>query len=155
MDTPSDACWGIGAVSSATSTSNAVWVTCPAGEKVLGGGCKDSTNTTLLRTTRPHGVDGWACEFAAASGGLSAHAICAAGDLDIGLQVAVKTSTTTPTPAVTVKCPSPKKVVGGGCADNFSGTSLVTTEPYLDAGWTCAFRTNPGSISAYAVCEDP
>jgi hypothetical protein len=52
-----------------------------------------------------------------------------------------------------LKCPSGQKVLSGGCSDDFTSTSLMTTRPWGDDGWTCDFKTQPGSLTSWALCE--
>lgn len=51
-----------------------------------------------------------------------------------------------------LKCPLGQKVLSGGCSDDFTSTSLVSTQPWGDDGWTCDFKTQPGSLSSFALC---
>ncbi len=51
-----------------------------------------------------------------------------------------------------LKCPSGQKVLSGGCSDDFTSTSLMSTQPWGDDGWTCDFKTQPGSLTSYALC---
>jgi hypothetical protein len=63
-------------VTATTSSSNQVAVSCPAGKRVLGGGCSDDLSATLLQTSTPSGTTGWTCTFQSATGSLTAYAIC-------------------------------------------------------------------------------
>jgi hypothetical protein len=60
------------------------------------------------------------------------------------------------TNVLTVSCPVNTRVLGGGCADNFTSTLLRTSAPHNE-GWLCIFEDSsiggtPLSFSAYAFC---
>jgi hypothetical protein len=149
-------------VRSTTSGTNSPTVRCPAGTKVIGGGCSDDFTSTRLRsgyplTSPPFGFEGFACVHETNPGSLSAYAVCITDPGDLGL-VRVR-NTTSGTNSPTAICPAGKKVIGGGCSDDFTSTRLrssfpVTSPPFVNEGWACIHETNPGSLSAYATCID-
>lgn len=57
--------------------STQVIVNCPAGTKVLGGGCETAGNADVVKRTYPGSDAGWICVFEIAESNHRAHAICA------------------------------------------------------------------------------
>jgi len=141
------------------ATTNWLLVTCPAGNKVISGGCDDLYTSTLLRTSAPYG-EGWLCiwQDASVNGiplGFSAHAFCLAGNVDVGL---TKVSTTTFSASTNVQlasCPTGKRLVGGGCNDFYTSTHLRTIAPYTNKDWLCIFEDYVGlGFGTDAFCID-
>jgi hypothetical protein len=139
------------AISQAThyGSGNVAYLKCPTGKKVLTGGCSDDLTSTALMSTRPWGDDGWACDFKTQPGSLTAHAVCGCRNV-----VSVRSTVGTGN-VVTATCPSGKVVVGGGCSDDLTSTTLQSSTPNGSSGWTCRFQTNPGSLTATAFCVEP
>jgi hypothetical protein len=74
--------------------------------------------------------------------GLSSFEIVTAGPYSGGGQLAVT-------------CPGTKKVVAGGCEDNFTSPVFTGFLPSTDGTqWLCNFNGSGHSINAYAVCAD-
>lgn len=137
-----------------TGASNVSFLKCPAGQKVLSGGCSDDFTSTSLMSTRPWNDDGWICEFKTQPGSLTSWALCeSAVDTACRGVTNVRNTISTGT-TVSVACPAPSQVIGGGCSDDFTSTNLRTSMPSGN-GWSCQFVTNPGSLSAYAFCATP
>ncbi|HYO51659.1 hypothetical protein [Archangium sp.] len=128
---------------------NYAYLKCPAGWKTLGGGCSDDFTSTALMSTHPWGDDGWTCEFKNQPGSLTAYAMCGCRNT-LSVQNTVSVGN-----VVTATCPSGKIVVGGGCSDHYTSTTLQSSIPNGNTGWTCRFQTNPGSLAATAYCVDP
>ncbi len=127
-----------------SATTNVLTVACPAGTKVIGGGCNDYYTSTLLRTSAPNG-EGWLCVWQdyQVNGiplGFGAHAFCLAGDVDLGLQKVNTTTFAATSNGLLVSCPAGKRVVGGGCNDLFTSTELRTTVPYSNTQWYCEWE---------------
>jgi len=132
-----------------SGAGNYASVKCPAGWKTLGGGCSDDFTSTTLMSTQPGGDDGWSCEFTQQPGSLSAYAMC-------GCRNIISVGNTASTGNVlTATCPSGKVVIGGGCSDHYTSTTIQSSIPNGNNGWTCRFRTNPGSLAVIAYCVDP
>ena len=57
---------------------------------------------------------------------------------------------------IAARCPSGKRVVGGGCAAGGFTDSINTSKPQTDGrGWFCIFETGligTGTNTAYAIC---
>ena len=53
------------------------------------------------------------------------------------------------------QCPAGKKIVSGGCSDDFTSTTAESSYPWNDNGWVCNWITNLGSVTVYVLCEDP
>jgi hypothetical protein len=121
---------------------------CPAGWMTMGGGCSDDLTSTTLMSTRPWENDGWTCQFKTQPGSLTAYAMCGCRNI-LKVQNTVGTGN-----VVTATCPSGRVVVGGGCSDNFTSTSLQNSIPN-GSSWTCRFQTNPGSLTATVFCGEP
>jgi len=137
-----------------TGASNVSFLKCPAGQKVLSGGCSDDFTSTSLMSTRPWNDDGWICEFKTQPGSLTSWALCeSAVDTACRGVTNVRNTISTGT-TVSVACPAASQVIGGGCSDDFTSTNLRTSMPSGN-GWSCQFVTNPGSLSAYAFCATP
>ncbi len=152
-DVPVDNCRGYEIVNTTTTTSNVAFLKCPNDKIVLGGGCRDNTNSSPLQSTYPWGDDGWVCNWQNVTGSLTAYAICGGANLDTGL--AATTHTETFSNVSFVQCPAGKKVVSGGCSDDFTSTTAQSSFPWNDNGWICNWTKNPGSLTVYALCEDP
>lgn len=149
------------------ATSNVLTVACPAGKRVIGGGCNDLFTSTYLRTTVPvpNNSTTWRCdwEHAQINGiplGFSADVFCLNDYLDFGLQI-VKTETFAATSNVQwASCPSGKKLLGGGCFDFFTSTRLRTAAPYnapTPETWLCTWEDSqvngiPLGFGTYALC---
>ena len=142
----------------ATATSgNVVTASCPAGSKVLGGGCRDDLAGTLLRTSAPQGDTAWTCEFQSNPGSLSAWAQCDALPADGCKGHQIVTSTTTTTNVGLARCPGTKRVIGGGCRDNLSNTVLESSYPWEGNAWVCIWEWlgQPSlNVTTYAVCGE-
>ncbi len=151
-DVPADNCRGHQIVNATTTTSNVATVRCPPGKIVLGGGCRDRTNSTVLQSTYPWDTTGWVCNWQNVTGHLTAFAICGGADLDTGLAEVRHTENSSN--VAFVQCPGTKKVVSGGCSDDFTSTTLESSFPWNDNGWICNWTSNPGSLTVYALCED-
>ncbi len=151
-DVPVDNCYGHEIVSTTTTTSNVAFLKCPANKVVLGGGCRDNLNGTVLETTEPWGDDGWVCNWTGL-GNLTAYAICGSAGLDNGRTINRVTETVSNVAYTT--CPAGKKIVSGGCSDDFTSTELESSYPWNDNGWVCNWVNNPGSLTVWTVCEDP
>jgi hypothetical protein len=137
-----------------TGPSNVSFLKCPSGQKVLSGGCSDDFTSTSLMSTQPWGDDGWTCDFKTQPGSLTSWALCGtAVEAACRGVTTVRTTVSTGT-TVSVACPSPSQVIGGGCSDDFTSTDLRTSMPSGN-GWSCQFVTNPGSLTAYAMCAVP
>lgn len=126
------------------ATSNVLTVSCPAGTRVISGGCDDHFTSTLLRTSAANG-DGWLCVFEdfQVSGvplSFSAHAFCLSGNpANVGYTRVTTTSVPSSTNVEVASCPPGKQIVGGGCNDFFTSTHLRTTAPSGD-DWLCVFE---------------
>ncbi|HSS75717.1 MAG TPA: sialidase family protein [Thermoanaerobaculia bacterium] len=137
-----------------TGPSNVSFLKCPAGQKVLSGGCSDDFTSTSLMSSLPWGDDGWACDFKTQPGSLTSWALCeTVADTACRGVTTVRNTVSTGT-TVSVACPSTSLVIGGGCSDDFTSTDLRTSMPSGN-GWSCQFATNPGSLTAYAMCANP
>lgn len=148
-----------------SASSNVLWATCPAGKRVIGGGCNDLFTSTYLRTTIPYSDQIWLCEWEHARInniplGFSADAYCINDYIDFGLQV-VKTQTFAATTNTQwASCPAGKKLLGGGCFDFFTSTRLRTAAPYnapTPETWLCIwedYQVNniPLGFGTYALC---
>jgi hypothetical protein len=78
----------------------------------------------------------------AAFGAVSAYEVVTAGPYAGGGQL-------------TVTCPGTKKVLGGGCSDDFTTAQFTAIRPATDGTqWICGFNGSGFSINAYAVCAD-
>ena len=137
-----------------TGSSNVSFLKCPAGQKVLSGGCTDDFTSTSLMTTRPWGDDGWTCDFKTQPGSLTSWAVCESSADTSCRGVTTVRNTVSSGTTVSVACPSTQQVIGGGCSDDFTSTDLRTSMPSGN-GWSCRFVTNPGSLTAYALCAAP
>ena len=52
-------------------------------------------------------------------------------------------------------CPGEKKVLGGGCEDNFTTAAFTHIGPSTDGkSWVCGFNGSNLSINAYAICAN-
>lgn len=151
-DVPVDNCYGYEIVSTTTTTSNVAFLKCPANKVVLGGGCRDNLNSTILQSTYPWDDDGWVCNWTGL-GNLTAYAICGSAGLDNGRTINRVTETVSN--VAFTACPAGKKIVSGGCQDDFTSTELESSYPWNDNGWVCNWVTNPGSLEVYTICEDP
>jgi extracellular elastinolytic metalloproteinase len=142
-------------VSANVTSGNVVTATCPAGRKVVGGGCSDDFTSTRLRTSAPQSDTAWTCEFESNPGSLSAYALC--DDLPVsgckGHQIV--TSTTTASNYTVAQCPGTKMVIGGGCRDNLGNNLLQSSYPWQGNAWVCGWvnASNP-NITAYAICGE-
>lgn len=139
------------------ATSNVVTVSCPAGTRVVGGGCNDHFTSTRLRTSAPSGTSAWRCQWenfqingTALSFGASA--FCLATNVDVGLQ----TVTTTSSSSVQIAtCPAGKQAVGGGCNDLGAATFLRTTIPDQTNRWRCEWQGGSAAgFTTTAFCID-
>ncbi len=137
-----------------TGATNVSFLKCPAGQKVLSGGCSDDFTSTSLMSTRPWNDDGWICEFKTQPGSLTSWALCDSVADTACRGVTTIRNTISAGTTVSVACPSSSQVIGGGCSDDFTSTNLRTSMPSGN-GWSCQFVTNPGSLSAYAFCANP
>ena len=154
---------GLVRLSTTTGVTNSPQAICPAGKKVIGGGCSDDFTSTRLRSTFPTTAppflnEGWACIHEVNPGSLTAYAACVDSPEAAGLQLASFTTAGTNSPQAI--CPAGTQVLGGGCSDNFIGTRLrstfpTTAPPFLNEGWACIHEVNPGSLTAYALCRAP
>jgi hypothetical protein len=125
--------------------------TCPAGTRVVGGGCDDFFTSTRLRTSAPSGTSTWRCQWEnfQINGiplGFGASAFCLANNVDIGLQTVTTTSTN---PVQIATCPAGKQAVGGGCNDLGAATFLRTTIPDQTNRWRCEWQS--GSASGFTT----
>ena len=134
--------------------SNASFLKCPSGQKVLSGGCSDDFTSTSLMSTWPWDDDGWACNFKTQPGSLTSYALCESASNTACRGVTTVSNTIAAGTTVSVACPSPRQVIGGGCSDDFTSTNLRTSMPSGN-GWSCRFVANPGSLTAYALCANP
>ena len=150
-----------------SATTNVQTATCPAGKRVIGGGCNDLFTSTYLRTTVPvpSSSTTWRCdwEHSQINGiplGFSTDAFCINDYIDFGLQI-VKTETFSATSNVQwASCPSGKKLLGGGCFDFFTSTRLRTAAPYnapTPETWLCIWEDSqvngiPLGFGTYALC---
>jgi hypothetical protein len=134
--------------------SNASFLKCPSGQKVLSGGCSDDFTSTSLMSTWPWGDDGWACNFKTQPGSLTAYALCESASDTACRGVTTVSNTIAAGTTVSVACPASHQVIGGGCSDDFTSTNLRTSMPSGN-GWSCRFVNNPGSLTAYALCALP
>ncbi len=149
-------------VSATSTTTNAPFARCNAGFKAIGGGCSDDFTSTRMRsgflvTSPPFAFEGFACVHETNPGSLTATAICITDPGDLGL--VRPTSTTGATNSPFVNCPAGKKVIGGGCSDDFTSTLLrstfpFTNPPFAGEGWACLHDVNPGSLTVQAACID-
>jgi hypothetical protein len=138
-------------VQNTASTGNVVTATCPVGKVVVGGGCADNYTSTTIQSSIPNGSNGWTCRFQTNPGSLTATAYCVDPSASPDLQTV--TATTTSSNVVSVKCPSTKKLISGGCRDDRGTTVLRTSMPWNTDTWSCGFRDTTGSLTAYALCE--
>lgn len=143
-----------------TSGSSAQSATCPAGKRVVGGGCDNLGASSYLRTNIPDQTNRWRCGWQGGSAsGFTTTAYCIDNHLDVGFQT-VKTETFSATSNVqTATCPSGKKLVGGGCWDFFTSTRLRTSGTSGSATWLCTwedFQINgtPLGFGTYALCSN-
>jgi len=145
------------------ATSNVLTVACPAGAKVMGGGCNDYYTSTRLRTSAPNG-EGWLCvwedyQINGTPLGFGASAFCLAGNVDVGLQKVTNTTFAATSNVQLAACPAGKRIIGGGCNDLFTSTFLRTVVPYNTTTWLCEwehFQVNgiPLGFSTSAFCID-
>jgi hypothetical protein len=158
------------------NSQNTVSVSCPAGQKALGGGTFTNADTTnqvnVIVGSRPADGDdpgtklddGWTGVHdtgATPAGGASAIALCQGGKVASELKFrqrqfgipadSVKTKT--------VDCPSNYKVTGGGvdASGTFNATEVEGTRPVDGGGaWEGRVRnfhpTDAKSFTVYAVC---
>lgn len=136
------------------SSSNVSFLKCPAGQKVLSGGCTDDFTSTSLMSTQPWGDDGWTCDFKTQPGSLTSWALCESAAKTACRNVTAVRNTISTGTTVSVSCPAGSQVIGGGCSDDFTSTDLRTSMPSGN-GWSCQFVTNPGSLAAFALCATP
>jgi hypothetical protein len=148
-----------------SATSNAQWSTCPAGKRVIGGGCNDLFTSTYLRTTVPFNSSIWLCEWehAQINGiplGFSTDAFCINDYIDIGLQTVITQTFAATSNVQWASCPAGKRLLGGGCYDFFTSTRLRTAAPYnapTPETWLCTWEDSqvngiPLGFGTYALC---
>ncbi|MCB1033726.1 MAG: hypothetical protein KDD47_07825, partial [Acidobacteria bacterium] len=147
------------------AAGNAAFVQCPAGKTVIGGGCSDDTfandrvGTSLPITTPMFGLEGWLCIYNSNVGGsLTAHATCIDTAQASGLQVVQQNTATSST--TLASCPAGNVILGGGCVDftvtsNLLATLPLTSPPFANDGWACAFSATTGNLTSVALCQAP
>lgn len=157
------------------NSQNTVSVSCPAGQKVLGGGTftnADNINqVNVIVGTRPADGDDQGTKFddgwtgfhdtgATPAGGAAAIALCQGGKVASKLKFREKDAGVGAGSVKTkeVGCPNDYKVTGGGvdASGTFNATEVEGTRP-VDGGtaWEGRVRNNsanPDSMTVYAVC---
>ncbi len=134
-------------------------VSCPAGSKVLSGGCLDralsgnriSSATAFFASS---GSEFFFCGHQAA-GTITSYALCVDDDIDFGRELVIQTEPFNPT--VIATCSAGKKILGGGCYDPSASSFLDTALPFTAPGFEiygCIHGANPGSLSAIGLCID-
>ncbi|HEX4959441.1 MAG TPA: hypothetical protein VF173_01285 [Thermoanaerobaculia bacterium] len=146
---PPAGCKGYEIVSTPLHNIPAV-VKCPGTKVVLGGGCRDILGNRLLKSTYPSAKNEWSCAWEDTNGSLEVIAICANGND----HVQVYSKREFKNNNAFLQCPEGKKIVSGGCSDDFTDTFAETSQPNAN-GWFCDWVINPGSLTIYAICEDP
>lgn len=133
-------------------------VNCPAGTKVLSGGCLDGTlagnRVTSATSFFSPGFELFYCAHQNA-GAVTGYALCVDEDIDFGREQITQTSAVGAT--VLVNCSAGKKVLGGGCFDPGNGSYLSTALPFTAPGFElygCIHGANPGSLTAFGLCID-
>jgi extracellular elastinolytic metalloproteinase len=159
---PATADLGLVRVSTTTGATNSHQAICPAGKKVIGGGCRDDFTSTQLRSSFPTQSppfvnEGWACIHVSTPGSLTAQAACVDAPELVGIRLVQRTEGFFPPHAI---CPASTKVVGGGCSDDFTSTTLrsmfpTQSPPFVSEGFFCDHNSNPGSLTAFAFCRAP
>ena len=140
---------------------------CSAGKVVLGSGGRISGSTvnSVLRTTRPAGVDRWQVignetdptDFAWS---ITAYAVCVnAGSVTTQQVSATSPTTSDTTNTATVSCPSGMHLTGGGADINggLDSVTLRTTAPASRTQWVVVGQeedptAETWNVTAYAVC---
>ncbi len=157
---------GLQAVTTTTfaATSNGQVATCPAGKRIIGGGCNDLFTSTELRTTVPASNTQWYCEWEDAQvGGIplgfSTTAFCMDSSINVGLQTVSTTTFAATSNVQTATCPAGKNLIGGGCYDFFNSTRLRTAAPYGSETWLCVWEDyQSGGVGlgfgTYALCSN-
>ncbi len=157
-------------VQQTAAIATGVFVPCPAGKSVIGGGCSDDTfandllNTSLPVTTAMFALEGWVCVYNSNTGGsITAHATCidtpqVAGPGSHGLQVIQQNSTTSA--SAIASCPVATVTLGGGCWDNTFTSNLrsllpLTNPPFANEGYACGFSAITGNLTSVALCLAP
>lgn len=116
---------------------------CRVGQRIIGGGCRTSSQDSFLQKSAPLGKSSWQC----ASKGLSlrTEALCVheGHALIMVRQTALNWTT--------AECPQGHIIVSGGCVAKRStpSHSLQASHPIREA-WTCGGRGQ--QKTAYAVC---
>jgi hypothetical protein len=118
-------------------------VTCPAGKKILSGGCNARSSPHRYQKSAPEGDAAWTCGGSGAS--KTVWATCSA-------QI---------TPAIvqeeggdwhTVHCPRGLKVIGGGCDAHVHPWVLQYNGPDGDSAWRCGGQG--GRKMVWAICAE-
>ncbi|HEX4959440.1 MAG TPA: hypothetical protein VF173_01280 [Thermoanaerobaculia bacterium] len=151
---PADGCKGYQIFSGTLIKGDFAAISCRGDNIVLGGGCRDDTNNAVLVSSFPTANQAWVCTWQSGNGHFTAFAIC--GKSINHVQVNSKTERMNN--VASVQCPAGKKIVSGGCSgrdDLVNSAAAETSQPWNDNGWTCTWAANPGSLTVYAICEDP
>jgi hypothetical protein len=139
-----------------SATSNDIEVSCPAGTRILGGGCQDAYTSTRLRSSAPNfTTPGWSCRFENAIGmGVFVYAACVSDSGPPGLEF-ISSSQSGASATFTASCSAGKRVIGGGCAD--VGEPLTGSAPSTPPGWRCRYTSPraPAGPAAFAICASP
>jgi hypothetical protein len=149
----------------ASATTNLQAVGCPAGTRVIGGGCSDDYAKTKIESSSPWGTRGWQCQFrdTQVSGmplGFSAYAACLDERASAGVQMISNVTWAATSTTIGATCPAGKTVVGGGCIDLYTSTALRSSYPDpATQSWQCRFASAtingyPLGFEADAFCVD-
>jgi hypothetical protein len=135
----------------------AVYVECPAGTVVTGGGFSASNDIVVYgQSTMLNSWQAWAVNTGAAARTLTVYAVCLThpgADTKITLQNAPPSSPRVVT--ATAACPAGSILTAGGYYTNSDGSAHIFHNAFGATGWTTsAQRFNNGNLllSVYAIC---
>lgn len=141
------------------ATSTTPFVYCPAGKKVISGGCLDSYSATRLRSTISYfaGASNFhLCVYESNPGSLYAAAVCIDEDVDLGRELVYQVETSSNVSLV--YCPTGKRLLGGGCHDGTASAFLHSEVPISSPPtevYVCVHNQATGSLTAFGICVDP
>ena len=119
--------------------------TCPAGYKVIGGGCDAEGSPYHYRKSGPEGDNGWHCGGFGSDKHVMAFCLPSGGFGDkISVVQASGGDWTTAT------CPEGQKVIGGGCDATAEPYKFSKSGPDGDSTWVCGGFG--GAKTVWAFC---